>query len=378
MAKVLRLKIDISGPRNLLGVAILAATAACAAKSAPFISNPFPLLTWLGEFTRPSGTVYPQLGPGAKFGSLSGLAPDAVTKQWVAIVDERDHSRMVWLSVGYDGGKLNVSPTRMLQLAAGPGVAPAVATEADLEAIVALKDGTFVAAEEGHRVRNRTEEWQPALLHINREGVVTRVIEFPPEFRLTVDGKTGLRDNEGVEGLAITPSGHLIAGLEQPLIQDGEVSFERPGSGRLVEFEPSGATFKPGRQWRYMISPTPQVENFEETCPNGKNGLVELLALSDTTLISMERSCLTTKDRQFTANTVQMFSVELIAGEARKKLLLDFNNVQPRLSAALSRLENFEGMAFGPIIDGRPTLLIVSDDNFRDTQKTAFLLFGMR
>jgi len=364
--------------KKLCLVALLLAGAGCAAKSTPFISNPFPLLTWLGEFTRPAGTVYSQLGPDAKFGSLSGLAPDAVTKQWVAVVDERDHSRIVWLTVTYDGGKLNVSPTRMLNLSPGPGVPAYVATQADLEAIVALKDGTFVASEEGHRVRNRTEEWQPALLRINRDGVVTSVIDFPSEFRLSVDGKTGVRENEGFEGLAITPSGHLIAGLEQPLIQDGEVTFDRPGAGRLVEFEPSGATFKPARQWRYMISPTPRVENFEETCANGKNGLSELLALSDTTLISLERSCLMSTDKQFVANTAQMFSVELIAGDARKKLLLDFNNVQPRLSAALSRLENFEGMAFGPIVDGRPTLLIVSDDNFRATQKTAFLLFGMR
>lgn len=358
--------------------AFLAFSAGCAAKSTPFISNSFPLLTWLGEVTRPSGTVYPQLGPDARFGSISGLAPDAVTKQWVGVIDERDHSRMVWLAVDYQSGKLSVTPTRMLELRAGPGVPDYVATQADLEAIVALKDGTFVASEEGHRIKGRTEVWQPALLHIDRDGIVTRVIEFPSEFRLSVDGKTGVKDNEGFEGLAVTPSGHLIAGLEQPLMQDGEVTFDRPGVGRLVEFEPSGATFKPARQWRYIISPTPRVENFEEVCPNGRNGLVELLALSDTTLFSMERACLTTKDGQFAANTVQLFSVELVAGEARKKLLLDFNNVQPRLSSALSRLENFEGMTFGPIVDGHPTLLVVSDDNFRATQKTAFLLFGMR
>jgi hypothetical protein len=73
-----------------------------------------------------------------------------------------------------------------------------------------------------------------------------------------------------------------------------------------------------------------------------------------------------------------LFSVELIDGDARKKLLLNFDDVAPRLSSALTRLENFEGMAFGPVVNGIPTLLIVSDDNFRKTQKTAFLLFGMK
>ncbi len=156
------------------------------------------------------------------------------------------------------------------------------------------------------------------------------------------------------------------------------MTFDRGGPGWLVEFEPSGSTFRPARQWRYQISPTPRVENFDDVCNDGENGLVELLALSDTTLISMERACLVTKDRQFTANTVQLFSVELIDGNARKNLLLNFDSITSRLSSALTRLENFEALTFGPIVNGTPTLLIASDDNFRKTQKTAFLLFGMK
>lgn len=358
---------------------LLAASAAigCGPKPPPaFFNNPLPLLTWIGEFTRPAGTLYSQLPDSSKYGSISGLAPDARTKQWLAVIDDRDRSRVVWLTVDLGEKGLDVAPRRMLELRAAPGVDGRRVTEADLESIVALPDGTFMMAEEGH-VRDGSV-WQPALLHATHDGVVTRVIEFPKEFQITGDGKTGVRDNQGFEGLAVTPSGRLIAGLEQPLIQDGEVTFERGATGRLVEFEPSGSTFRAGRQWRYPISPTPQVENFDVHCSDGENGLVELLALSDTTLISMERACLTTKDQQFTANTIQLFSVELAGGHARKRLLLDFKDITPRLSSALSRLENFEALTFGPIVNGQATLLIASDDNFRKTQKTAFLLFGMR
>jgi hypothetical protein len=243
---------------------------------------------------------------------------------------------------------------------------------------VAVPSGGFLLGEEGHRVRDTGEVWQPAILQVNADGIVTGVIDYPKGFQITADGKTGVRDNQGFESLAITPGGRIIAGLEQPLIEDGIVSFDRGGPGRLVEFERSGSGFKPGRQWRYMISPTPRIENFDDTCSDGENGLVELLALSETTLISMERACLATKDGQFTANPVQLFSVELIGTEARKRLLLNFETVAPRLSSALTRLENFEGLSFGPIVNGTRTLLIVSDDNFRKTQKTAFLLFGMK
>lgn len=353
---------------------------ACGGSRGPvaFFNNPLPLLVWLGEFTRPAGTIYPQLPAGARFGSVSGLAPDPITQQWVGVIDERDHSRIAWLTVTYGPKGLDVSPTRIQELRAGPGVDDRIATKADLEAIVALPDGQFVMSEEGHIDSTTHEVWQPVLLQSTHDGVVTRVIQYPKEFNITGDGKTGLHDNQGFEGLAITPRGRLIAGLEQPLIQDGVTSFDRPAPGRLVEFVKSGSTYKPGHQWRYMISPTPRIENFDEICTDGENGLVDLLALSETTLIAMERACLQTTDRQFTANTVQLFSVELINGDARKKLLLNFDNVAPRLSSALTRLENFEGLTFGPIVNGEKTLLIVSDDNFRKTQKTAFLLFGMR
>jgi hypothetical protein len=362
--------------RRSLFLAMVAAIA-CGPKTPPaFFDNPLPLLTWIGEFTRPSGVVYPQLGAGAKYGSISGLAPDAATRQWIAVIDDRERSRVAWLDVTLGESGLAVTPVRMKELSAGPGIESRRVTEADLESIVVLPDGTLVMGEEGH-VRNGVV-WQPALLQSTHDGVVTQLIEFPKEFQITGDGKSGLRDNQGFEGLTVTPGGRLIAGMEQPLLQDGAVTFQRGATGRLVEFERSGATFRPSRQWRYQISPTPEVENFEQVCSDGENGLVELLALGETQLISMERSCLVTKDKQFTANTIQLFSVELVAGDARKKLLLNFKDITSRLSSTLSRLENFEALTFGPIVNNRPTLLIGSDDNFRATQKTSFLLFGMR
>src|SRR5689334_15802154 len=97
-------------------IAILPAIAGCASKARPFVSNPFPLLLWLGESTTPAGTVYPQLADSARFGSLSGLAPDAVTNQWVAVIDDRDHSRIAWLSVDYAKQGLSVSPVRVQEL----------------------------------------------------------------------------------------------------------------------------------------------------------------------------------------------------------------------------------------------------------------------
>jgi hypothetical protein len=74
-----------------------------------------------------------------------------------------------------------------------------------------------------------------------------------------------------------------------------------------------------------------------------------------------------------------VFFVELDGTTARKRLILDLGTLAPQLPRGLKHLDNFEGMAFGPRApDGGSTLVIVSDDNFRKTQQTAFLLFEMK
>lgn len=338
-----------------------------------------PLLTWVGEFTRPAGSTYSTLSETMRFGSISGLARDAQTNQWVGVIDDHDATRLAWLSIDFASGRMTVSPTKMTVLTAGPGVDAAVATKADLEAIAALPDGTFLVSEEGHLTSDGV--WQPALLHLTRAGVVSDVIPFPEPFQIHRDQSRGVRDNQGFEGLTRTPDGRLIAALEQPLIEDGPTtSFDRGAYGRLVEFTPRRGGFRSGRQWSYPIERTPRVEGYPEICPDGENGVSEVLALTDTLLLSMERACLQNPQTSQVMNAIQIFAIELSSSDLRKTQVLDLSTLAERmLSKELSRLENFEGMAFGPTaLNGTQTLLLVSDDNFRATQKTSFLLFGLR
>ena len=59
---------------------------------------------------------------------------------------------------------------------------------------------------------------------------------------------------------------------------------------------------------------------------------------------------------------------------ARKRLLLDLATVTMRAPPALRRWSNFEGISAGPPApDGAPTIILVSDDNFRDSQTFAFV-----
>ena len=97
-------------PRACLVFAAMLAVC-CGPKTPPaFFNNPLPLLTWIGEFTRPSGTVYPQLSDSARYGSLSGLAPDQQRQQWIGVIDDRERTRVAWLTITYADGKLEVLP----------------------------------------------------------------------------------------------------------------------------------------------------------------------------------------------------------------------------------------------------------------------------
>ena len=377
-------KLTLHGTANATLVIVTLLVCACAPARTPRVAAVPPgpglplLLTWLGEFTRPAAAVYPTLSDSVRFGSLSGLALDVKSGQWIGAIDDREGTRVAWLTIEFKGGQLQVTPSRMMALRPGPGVADRVARQSDLEAIAALPDGTFLMSEEGH-VR-AGEWWQPAILHVSRDGLVMSVTPYPAVFSITADPARGLRDNQGFESLTVTPRGRVIAGLEQPLKEDGEAtSFTHAGAGRLIAFERNGDGWRPGAEWRYMISPTPRIEGLTQICSDGENGLVDLLALSETTFVAMERACLMDATGEQSANTVQLFTVELDGNEARKRPLLDLSALVPKLSPALARLENFEALSFGPTLpDGTRTLLVVSDDNFRATQKTAFLLFAMK
>ena len=130
---------------------------------------------------------------------------------------------------------------------------------------------------------------------------------------------------------------------------------------------------------RHPLDPTPRLAGFDTLCDGGGgNGLVELLALTDTTLLALERACVQNPETKAVANPIQIFFVRLDGDTAQKTRVVDLGTLAPRLSPEMQHLDNFEGMAFGPPgSDGGSTLLIVSDDNFRKTQKTSFLLFGI-
>jgi 3-phytase len=386
--------------------AVVTACGCAAAVDRPLPSAPrseIPALQLLAAAVTPATPITPDVDRARLFGSVSGLARDPATGRYLAVIDDRQPARVAWLDIRYQSGSLAVSVVQVEPLTAGPGVDERLVTGADLEAVALLPDGTFAAAEEGHVTagppgRPPIAVWPLALLLFPRSLVVTATVPFPDAFDVRPDGP-GARDNQGAESLTITPDGRLVAGLEQPRRPDmpsgtrrgRPFSEGRGGPTRLVEFVRAGAGWRAARQWMYLLDQTRSVAGYDRICDDGENGLAELLALDDTTFLSIERACLQNSRTLEARNTATIHHVSVAGADdvsdigaldparvrgARKTLVLDFDTLIPDLPAELSRLENFEALAFGPDLpDGSRTVLVVSDDNFRATQKTAFLLF---
>jgi hypothetical protein len=352
-------------------------------------------LEYLGAVAHPANALTPP-GAGLRLGSLSGLAFDRTTGRWLGATDDIAQPRLAWLDISMATGQPVVALREFLMLSAAPDPAARAALDRlDMESLAVLPDGSFAVTNEGHTDRDGVER-QPALLSISRAGTVTAVARPPSHFAIARSDPTrGVRHNLGLESLTLTPDGRLMSGLEQPLAQDGPVSsVERGGRVRLIEFVRTGDQWAPGREWAYDLDPTPRQAGYGGPCLDGENGLSDLHALDDTRLIALERACLVGAPDAPAFNPVRLHLVDLTGADdvssypalagvdvrpARKRLLLDLTTLTPRLPPALGTGSNFEGVSEGPPApDGSPTLLLVSDDNFRATQTLAFLWLKLR
>jgi hypothetical protein len=185
----------------------------------------------------------------------------------------------------------------------------------------------------------------------------------------------------------------VFTATETALVQDADTAtFDAGTDARLLEYVPRHHTFEPGREFVYRLEP---VVKPSFTPGFYINGLVELLALSRTSLLVLERGYVEEAGNpEQNLNCIRLFHVSLagatdvsrfesLKGQTAivavtKTLVLDLSDVKGLSSELSPALDNFEGMAIGPRLpDGRSSLILVSDDNFSKIQRTWFLLFAI-
>jgi hypothetical protein len=235
--------------------------------------------------------------------------------------------------------------------------------------------GTLLWVSEGDVGRG----FGPALYESARDGRLLREFTLPPMFNPDPAHRRGPRDNLGFEGLAPTPDGrHAWLAMENALLQDGPVPTmgEVGGPCRLtrVDLETGRAT----RQIAYVPDAIPLRPLIPGS--HADNGISEILMLDTDRMLVLERAYATGAGNSLrlyeidTRDATDVLNIDMLAPSnhrpAQKTLVADF------ASLGLSRLDNTEGMCWGPTLPGGQRLLVVvSDDNFNPLQTTQFAAF---
>ena len=348
-------------------------------------------LDFLGEYQLPKMTF-----KDTPVGGLSALTYDRQQNKFYALSDDRSQ----------------FAPARFYTL--GLSLKPAETGEIGIDK-VDVEDVTFITDENGKTYAKGSLDPEGIALSpkgtvfISSEGVPSQEIapfirEFDrktgqqqqslqiPERYLPNDNTEeeqpprGIQDNLGFESLtfelgSLGAAGgdpfRLFTATESALFQDSLPPDSEQGTRIRLMHYLIGNIARPMvvTEHVYLLDPAPSGTT--------SNGLTELMTV-DTGghFLSLERTYGLlgggAKIYQVaTSAATDTSGIATLKGDisridaVKKKLVLD-------LSTLGIYLDNLEGMTMGPRLpDGTKSLLLVSDDNFRDTQRTQFLLFRL-
>ena len=263
----------------------------------------------------------------------------------------------------------------------GPGGSTLTGANFDAEGVVLAKDGSLIVASEGGSAAGQ----QPEVTRFDLGGAHLSDLSVPARFQIGAN-------NLSFESLAESPNGHsLFTATEGPLAVDGRTADLRSRL-RIIRWENRGPNgYVPVEEHFYLTEPGRTT---------GDVGLAELIALSETDLLVLERGFVAGQ-----GNTIRVFHISLrIAPEvsevanlagldaeahaaalAAKSLLVDVGDCPPSGATnppddpANPLLENFEAMALGPrLADGWRSLILLSDDNLSASQATRMVALAVR
>lgn len=263
----------------------------------------------------------------------------------------------------------------------------------DLEAITILPWGNLLLSSEGDN--NQKPRIPPLLFEIKKDGTWVRDYNIPEYYIPEASGeqKKGIQNNYGFEGLVYSSAANkVLAMTENSLVQDLK-TFAKSAQKtmRLLSFSLEQAwTLKASEEYLY------QYDNYEMINDLG-HGVSEILPVAKDEILVMERGAFV--NDKGVQTSIRIYHVKLSTGEnifgstldenkkykfLQKTLVLDFNNIKSEFKT-FQRIDNFEGMTWGPkLADGTQTMIMVSDDNFNSTknakteQKTIFLVFSFK
>lgn len=243
----------------------------------------------IGATSLPTGTLF----QGVEFGGISGIDRAADGTYWAIADDrggERGTPRFYNLSLDYDAAGFNgvaINSQTYMQRPDGTTF-PSNARTVDPEGIRVAPNGNLYWSSEGNWNANAASRYQPFVREMTTSAVFVREFATPAMYNYVDNASTGGRNNKLFEALTVTPNGTIYTANEDALVQDGPLTSVSNGSVvRLTALDPvSGAA---GAQYAYELPPIP-VDAVPGAPFGPDNGLPELLAISDTQFIAIERA----------------------------------------------------------------------------------------
>lgn len=338
-------------------------------------------LRFIGEQQIPHKQSFEQ----TTVGGLSGIDYDAATDTWILASDDRsdfDAARFYIATLAYDEHSFTsvalttVTPFR--QQNGEPYTSRWTGGEiADVESIrFDPTDSSIWYSSEGSRTRGLSPFIRRALC----SGQFIEDLAVPSMFIMQRDKNRGPRNNLTFEGLAFARNGQsLWVAMEGPLWQDGDIPTPSAGATvRITQYSRGGRIL---RQVAYTVDAIPVAP------ARGKfadNGVTEILAIDDERFLIVERAAVQNAEGQY-RNVVRIYEIDTSSATdissfdslvnagfqpVTKRLVLDLTTIN------LPKLDNIEGMAWGPkLANGHDSLVLVSDDNFNASQVTQLLAF---
>jgi hypothetical protein len=323
---------------------------------------------------------------GTVVGGLSGLDYDEVNGQFLFVTDDRTTTdsanapRMYMARLTYDANAFSaIAFTSTFSIKQPDGsVYPKVpdVNVADPESVrIDPVTRNYLWVSEGDRSLTATPPRviNPFIREIRPDGTHVREYTLPSMFNMSATD-TGPRGNLAFEGVTFTPDKSRVAVItEGSLFQDGPSPTTTAGAvSRITVFDRTSGVAN--AQYAYPIE---RVQ--AEPSPAGSftvNGPTEILALSNTRFLVLERSF----SVGVVGNQVRLYEINVgsatnilattsLTGATytpvTKRLVLDFDTIR----STVGNIANLEGITFGPkLANGRESLVVVADDNFPTTE----------
>jgi hypothetical protein len=369
---------------------LVAAVFFAAASGASAEPNTIGTLRFLGATTLPNDTQV----DGTLVGGLSGLDYNPASGSWAMISDDKSEhapARFYLGRIEITEGAPRVTLDHAVVLRQADGKPypnakdPSVKNGGEVPDPESIRFDPSGSALWWSTEPDRKLGVAPFVRETGPDGKFRANLVLPSMFAVGSDPARGPRHNLGFEGLSFTPQQDALwVGMESALAEDGPIATTTAGTlARFTKFDRAGKVLG---QYAYPVDPI----QAESAGAGSDNGVSEILALDRDRLLVVERSGVNEGGPLWTlhirlyeadaAGATNVAGMESLTGAdcrpLKKRLILNLGTLPELGSPRLPRIDNIEGVSFGPDLpNGHRSLVLVSDNNFNPLQITQFLAF---